>query len=158
MRIFIAKDKHIPGIIEVWEELMDFHKNIDTYWSRREDGHITYEKFLREMLESEDAIVLVAVDNGRIVGYSSSRISEHPPTLEHDNYGEITDMAVTAEYQRKGIGERMLKRICEWFESRNIDRIELSAAANNQISYSFWKKHGFQDFLHRLYLEKHNQR
>ncbi len=67
-------------------------------------------------------------------------------------------MAVTAEYQRKGLGERMLKRICEWFESRNIDRIELSAAANNQISYSFWKKHDFQDFFHRLYSEKHNQR
>ena len=145
--------KHINEIIELWKELMDFHKNIDTYWSRREDGHTKYEKFLREMLESEDAIVLVAVGNERIVGYSSSWIRRYPPTLEHDTYGEITDMAVTAEYQRKGIGERMLKRICEWFESRNIDRIELSAAANNQKSYLFWKKHGFQDFLSRLYLE-----
>ena len=48
MRVLIVEDKNIPEIIKLWEELLDFHKNIDTYWSRSKDGHIAYEKFLRE--------------------------------------------------------------------------------------------------------------
>ena len=158
MRIQIAKDKHIPEIIELWKESMDFHKNIDTYWSRREDGHSIFENLLRESLENEDAIVLAAVDNGHIVRYSRSWISKPPPLFERDSYGGIIDMAVTSDYRRRGIGELMLGKTLDSFASRNIDRIELELDARNQIGYSFWKKHGFQDFRHRLYLEKHDQR
>jgi len=154
MRILIAKDKHIPEIIELWKEVMDIHKNIDTHWSRREDGHIIYEKLLRESLASEDAIVLVAVEKGQIIGYSRSWIGKPPPTLEQDVYGFISDMAVTAEYHRMGTGKLLLDKTLEWFYSRNINRIELSVAARNLTGYSFWKKHGFQDYSHRLYLEK----
>jgi hypothetical protein len=35
MEIIFAQDFHIPQIIELWKELMDFHKGIDAYWSRR---------------------------------------------------------------------------------------------------------------------------
>jgi ribosomal protein S18 acetylase RimI-like enzyme len=154
MRVLIANDKHIPDIIELWKELMDFHKNIDAHWSRGKDGHIAYEKLLREMLESEDATILVAVDNGRTVGYSCLRIAKPPPALEQHSYGVIDATIVTSDYRRRGIGELMLDRALEWFSSRNVNRIELSVAAKNQLGYSFWEKHGFQDYQHRLYLER----
>jgi len=48
----------------------------------------------------------------------------------------------------------MLAKIFEWFESRNMDRIELRVLAKNQIGYSFWKKHGFKDYMHVLYLNR----
>lgn len=153
IEIITATKLHIPGVIELWKELMDFHRNIDAYWSRRENGHIEYEKFLRGMLESEDAIVLVTTDKGQIVGYSSSRINRPSVnTRECDAYGDITDMVVKAEYRRKGIGQQMLAKIFEWFELKNINRIELSVAAQNRVSNSFWKKNGFKDYIHRLYL------
>ena len=153
MEIITATELHMPEIIELWKELMDFHKSINAYWTRREDGHIAYEKFLTEMLDSKDAIILVAVDNGRIVGYSCSRAGRPSLTRKQDSYGDITDMMVTAKYRRQRIGERMLKMICKWFESKNIDRIELNVAAQNSISNSFWEKQGFKDYEHRLYLE-----
>ena len=43
MRILIAKDKHIPEIIDLWKQVMDFHKDMDAYWSREEGGHIECE-------------------------------------------------------------------------------------------------------------------
>jgi len=48
----------------------------------------------------------------------------------------------------------MLNMIFGWFTSRDIDRIELSVSARNQTGYSFWRKHGFKDFVHRLYLDR----
>jgi ribosomal protein S18 acetylase RimI-like enzyme len=153
MEIITATEVHMPEIIELWKELMDFHKNINAYWTRREDGHITYEKMLREMLEREVAIILVAVDNGRVVGYSCALVRKPSLTRKQDRYGDIPDIMVTAEYRRRGIGERMLKMILKWFESKNIDRIELNIAAQNSISTSFWEKQGFKDYEHRLYLD-----
>ena len=146
MEITVAEDTHVPGIVEVWKELMDFHRDIDPYNGRSEDGHIHMEKYLRDSMNSQGAIVLVALDNGHVVGYSISGIRKYPPIFQREIRGVIDDMAVIYDYRRKGVGGEMLSRIRQWFDSRNIDRIELSVAAKNQIGYSFWKKHGFQDY------------
>ena len=152
MEIALATDSHVPEIVELWKEFMDFHKEIDSNFSRSEDGHLSFENHLRDLMKSEDAHVLVALDKNSVVGYSLALIRNNP-VFERDTYGAIDIMAVTAEYRRKRIGEQMLTRIYEWFASRNIDRIELSVAARNRVGYSFWKKHGFKDYRHRLYLQ-----
>lgn len=154
MEIVVATDKHIPEIIEVWKEFMDFHKDIDPYLGRGENGHIQFENHLRDLMKSEDTQILIALDKDCAVGYSVSLISKRNPIFKSETYGLISDMAVKSGYRRRGIGEQMLARIYEWFESRNIDRIELNVVARNQIGYSFWKKHGFKDYIHRLYLDK----
>ncbi len=154
MEIVRATHSHVPEIVEIWKELMDYHKNIDSFFSRSEDGHVNFEKYVKDLIESNDSLVLVALDEGHVVAFSISRISEYPPVLQREKYGHIWDMAVKSNYRRKGIGGRMLAKIFEWFESQNVDRIELRVAAKNQIGYSFWKKHGFKDYIHILYLNK----
>src|SRR4030042_1137284 len=153
MKIAIARESHIPGIIEVWEELMDLHKDIDHRFPLKQNAHLNFKKHLMDLLRSEDTQVLVSLDDSQIVGFSISQISRYPPIFKQEIYGLISDMAVKTKFRRKGIGERMLNRIYTWFESQNINKIELSVAAKNQIGYSFWKKHGFQDYIHRLYLK-----
>ena len=153
MEITVATESHVPEIIELWKEFMDYHKDIDPALSRSKDGHLSFEKHLRELMKSEDNLILVALDKDHVVGFSTSQISKYPPVFEQETYGGINTMAVKSNYRRKRIGERMLAKIFEWFASRNIDRIELSVLANNQIGYSFWKKHGFKDYRHRLYLD-----
>ena len=154
VEITVAAETHVPEIIEVWKELMDFLKDVDPLWNRSKNGHNNWEKLLRGVMDSENALVLVALDKGHVAGYSISEISKYPPYHERELYGFIDDMAIRSAYRRKGIGEQMLGRIFQWFESRNIDRIELTVAAKNQVGYSFWKKHGFKDYMHRLYLDR----
>lgn len=154
VKIAVATDSHVPEIVEVWKEFMDFHKDVDPRFPMRKDAHLNFEKHLRELMESEDNLILVALDKNQVVGFSTSRIAKYTPVWERETYGYVDTMAVTSDYRRKGIGERMLAKILEWFESRNIDRIELSVAARNQIGYSFWRKHGFKDYTHHLYLDR----
>ena len=72
------------------------------------------------------------------------------------DYGDVDAIAKLLHKiaRRKGIGEQMLGRIFEWFTSRHVDMIELSVSARNQVGYSFWRKHGFGDYIHRLYLNR----
>lgn len=154
MEIALATDSHVPEIVEIWKEFMDFHKDIDSVFTRSEDGHVTFGKFVRGLIESDDSQVLVALDKGRVVAYSFSRIAERPPVYQDEKYGLISDMAVKSTHRRKGVGEQLLAKIYEWFESRKMNRIELRVVARNQIGYSFWKKHGFRDYVHELYLNR----
>jgi ribosomal protein S18 acetylase RimI-like enzyme len=153
MEIITATKLHIPAIIKLWKEFMDFHKDVDPHFPMRKDAHLNWEKYLRELMNSEDAQVLVAQDKGRVIAYSISVITRYAPIWERETYGMINDLAVTSEYRRKGIGQQMLNKIYEWFKSKNIERIELSVAARNQVSNSFWKRQGFQDYSHRLYID-----
>jgi ribosomal protein S18 acetylase RimI-like enzyme len=62
-------------------------------------------------------------------------------------------MAVAASNRRHGIGTKLLKEIVTWFKAKNLDMVELSVAAKNKVGYSFWRKHGFTDYLNQLYLK-----
>ena len=104
MEIVTATESHIPEIVELWKEFMDFHKDIDPLWSRGKNGHTNWEKLLRGVMGSENALVLVALDKGHVVGYSISEKSKYPPYHEREIYGFIDDMAVKSNYRRKGIG------------------------------------------------------
>lgn len=151
MEILPAAESHVPQIVELWKEFEDFHKEIDSFFSRSKDGHVKFGEFVQKQMDSDDSLVLVAVDGKDLIAYSISRISKYPPVFELDRYGDIIDLAVTSTHRRKGIGTEMLGKIYEWFKSRGIDRVELRVAARNRIGYSFWKKRGFEDYIHTLY-------
>jgi len=154
MEIITAQDHHILSIVEIWKELMDYHAALDPFLTRRLNGHLHFECFLREMMSSPDALVLAALARDSVLGYSISRISKYPPVFVNETYGYICDMAVREAYRRKGIGQRMLASIFEWFESRGITRIELRAVAANTPGCSFWKKMGFEIFSHTMFLTR----
>jgi ribosomal protein S18 acetylase RimI-like enzyme len=153
MEIVRATYSHVPEIVDLWKEFMDYGRSVDPLFNRREDGHLNL-KYLKDLIKSDNSLVLVALDKGHVEAYSISQIAEFPPVFQREKYGFISDMAVKSSHRRKGIGSKMLAKIFEWFESRNMDRIELRVLAKNQIGYSFWKKHGFKDYMHILYLNR----
>ncbi len=150
MEIIPAGEHHILSIVDIWKEFMDYHSAIDPFLARSLNGHIHFESFLREMMSSPDALVLAAVSRDNVLGYSISKLYKYPPVFLNETCGYICDMAVRAGYQRKGIGERMLGKILEWFDSRGIGRTELHVVAANRTGCSFWKKMGFDAFSHTL--------
>jgi ribosomal protein S18 acetylase RimI-like enzyme len=119
-----------------------------------EDGASKFEEYLRGLIKSDESQVLVALDDDQIVAYSIAQILKRPPIAKHPEHGFISHLCVKSKYRRKGLGKQILDKILEWFKSCRIDRIELTVVAKNQIAYSFWKKQGFEVFLHRMFLPK----
>ncbi|MFC1953482.1 hypothetical protein ACFLWR_05065 [Chloroflexota bacterium] len=44
LEITTASEKHIPEIVELWKEFMDFNAEIDPYDTRGKDSHTQMEK------------------------------------------------------------------------------------------------------------------
>ena len=131
---------------------MDYHKKLDSLFTRRENAHLNFEKYIKELIKSDNTQVLVALDKQDVVGYSISLIQFYPPVFKQRTYGLINDLAIKTTHRRKGLGEQMLSKMFQWFKSHGLDRIELRVSMRNKIGYSFWKKHGFKDYKHLLYL------
>ncbi len=153
MEITQAQGPHVPEIVEIWREFMDFHRDIDPRFPTRKNAHLGFEKHLRDLMQADDTLVLVAVDDGRVVAFALSQLQKSQ-VFERGEYGVIDTMAVKSDWRRQGVGERLLGKIDQWFDAHGIDSVELSVASRNQVGYSFWEKHGFRDYMHRLYLKK----
>jgi ribosomal protein S18 acetylase RimI-like enzyme len=152
IKIIKAEERHVSDICRLWLEFMHFHQNVDPIFTPREDAVPGFEENqVRRLMKSEDGLVLVASDGERVIGYSLSEIQGPLKGLKREKFGYIHDMAVTANYRRKGIGEKMFDAILKWFHTKGIDRVELELAARNQVACSFWEKHGFTDYMRKLY-------
>jgi ribosomal protein S18 acetylase RimI-like enzyme len=155
VRIKLAGEEHIPGVLGIWKDFMDFHQAKDPFFAMRKGADKEFSNYIREVISGDDTHALVAlVNKEKVIGFSISAVKNHPPVFTETKYGEIINLAIHDEYRGKGIGEEMLKIIFEWFDAHGARRIELRAAAKNMIGYSFWEKHGFVEYLHVLYLER----
>ena len=155
IRIKLAGEEHIPGVVDFWKDFIDFHQAKDPFFSRKEGADKEFSNYFREVISADDTHALVAlVNREKVVGYSISAVKNHPPVFTETKYGEIIDLAIHDDYRHNGIGEEMLKIIFEWFDAHDARRIELRVAAKNMNGYSFWEKHGFVESLHVLNLER----
>jgi ribosomal protein S18 acetylase RimI-like enzyme len=152
IEIVKAEEKHAADIGRLWWEFILFHQDIDPIWTPLEGSIPGFiENHLRRFMKSEDGLVLVSGDKGKVVGYSLSEIHRISPGLKREKYGYIDEMAVTANYQRRGIGEKMLADIMRWFQSNDIKRVELGTTTQNVVGNSFWQKQGFMIYMNTLY-------
>jgi ribosomal protein S18 acetylase RimI-like enzyme len=144
MKIVEATESHVPELLRLWTEFFDYHRDIDPYYTRSEDAHEHIEKRFREKIEGRDSQVLVAVEDGKVIGYSLFWIADNSPYVREKQHGFICDVAVTSGHRGKGIGERLLESTRAWFKAQGIKRIAIYTLTGNQRAIAFWKRHGFE--------------
>jgi ribosomal protein S18 acetylase RimI-like enzyme len=154
MEIKIAEESHIPAIVELWKEFADYHRDIEPIYTRTGNASRLFREHIKKLMESEDSQVLIALDKGEGVAYSIAQISKRPALFDQTEFGFISDLGVRSDYRRKGVGEQVLNKIFEWFKSRGIERVELLVLSENTAAVSFWKKHGFGVYAHRMFLSQ----
>ena len=151
MEVVQALNSDIPAILEIWKELMDFHVPFDSRYTLADGAEESMGKNLERLIAAEDALVIMAVENTKPMGFGIARIDKYPPVFVKQTCGTIEDLAVSSGHRRRGLGELVLKEMLDWFRSRGIDRVELRVASVNTVGYSFWRKHGFTDYMHIMY-------
>jgi len=145
-----AKIKDVKEISSLHYFLMKYHRKIDKYYSFKKNCKAIYSKYIRKLIRSKNALVVVAVVNKKIVGYMLGKIEKRPPVLKVGKFGHLNDAFVLKKYRNQGIGKRLTEEFMQWFKSKKIKIVELEVDVRNKIGLKAWGSLGFKPFMKKM--------
>jgi ribosomal protein S18 acetylase RimI-like enzyme len=115
-------------------------------------------EFVRQMLEDAsgpDGIVLVAEDEGSIVGFASGRLEtrqdrERLAVVDFRN-GVVPELYVAPQRRRRGIARALMNRLDEHFRACGCSASALEVFAPNAGARTFYRRLGYEERDVRLY-------
>ena len=120
MEIVKAVEKHLPGIMEIERE------SFSIPWS---------ENSVRFELESQDAICLVAIIEGRVAGFALLHVIE--------GEGELFNIAVRSDLRGRGVGGELLLSLLRTAAGSGVRKIFLEVRKSNGTAIRLYRRCGF---------------
>ncbi len=96
-----------------------------------------YDVYVLKQLHEVGAGFLVAIEDGKVVGYIIFWIKE-------ENLGHIIQLAVDRKYRGKHIATQLLTKAVLVFRNCGIFRITLEVKSHNTVAVNFYQKFGFK--------------
>jgi GNAT superfamily N-acetyltransferase len=124
---------------------------------RLPDG--AYEAWLKsiEPFLGRYANVVVAEDEGEIIGFVAGRIRTLPPYFGSAVIGAISEVIVDESRRGTGVGRQLLAFALEWFQAQQITRVELQVVAGNPDSLRFYRQLGWHEELVQMVWDTSDQ-
>ena len=103
-----------------------------------------YASFLGKKLADPDIVVLVADQDGKVVGYTYSGVEGTDYMSLRGPAGVLYDIVVDPEYRRQGIGRMLVDATLDALKSRGAPRVVLSTAEKNVAGQHLFDHAGFR--------------
>ena len=135
----------LPAVSRLAADLVRMHHRLDP---RRfmlvepiEEG---YQWFFSRELASRDARILVAEENGQILGYAYATLEARNWNDLLDACGKLNDLYVDAGARRRGLARALVDATFAWFRERQAPRVVLLSAWQNPDAHAFFEALGFR--------------
>lgn len=112
-----------------------------------------YGAFLGSVIGSDDGVVFVAEDGGRLVGYVYASLEPMSWKELRGPAGFIHDLAVDEASRRVGVATGLLQRATAWLRERGAPRVMLWTAAPNKAAQALFRDAGFRETMVEMTLE-----
>lgn len=90
-------------------------------------------------LTDEDAVFVVVLDEGRVVGFGQSYV-----IADRDLVGRIDWLHVDPDVRGQGVGEQLLGRLEQELVDHEVERLEGRVLTANESGGEFYTDHGFE--------------
>ncbi len=145
-----ATIRDVPEIVAIWGELAFHHARLDPAFAPSARWQEEYRHFIRGLLGRDDALAVVGVKDGRLMGYAVGRISLLPSFFAERRRGYIHDVVTREAYRRRGIGRRLVGALVTWMREADVLTVELTVAVKNEEAVAFWNSMGFVTYMHHM--------
>lgn len=108
---------------------------------KRPDPTVEEEReFIRSRIEPDNSTLLVAIEDGRIVGV----IGFLGGILEEERHAGTFALSVDSAHRGRGIGTALIEALLDWAPGDGVSRIQGWAWANNPGAIALYERMGFQ--------------
>ncbi len=102
---------------------------------------------LRELLLSEEAIIVVAECGTQVVASGFARIKAARDYLDHKDYAYLGFMYTGPSFRGKGINTLIIDALKDWALSKGLTEIRLTVYEDNLAAIRAYEKYGFKKHL-----------
>jgi len=103
-----------------------------------------YQRFLGGELRRKGALVLVADDEGALLGYAYATLEPRNWNDLLDACGKVNDVYVDPAARRQGAGRALVKEALAQLRARGAPRVVLLSAWQNPDAHVFFERLGFR--------------
>lgn len=111
------------------------------------DAESGYAWFLGTQLDRADSLVLVADDDGQVVGYLYAGIEPRNWKELRDEAGFVHDILVDEGSRGAGLAQHLMDAALAWFRERGVPRAILWTAAANSRAQGLFDRLGFRSTM-----------
>jgi ribosomal protein S18 acetylase RimI-like enzyme len=105
-------------------------------------GHIHYYN-LEEMIAAPHIELLVAEENGVLIGSGYARIENAKHYLQHCHHAYLGFMYTDPAHRGKGVNKKIIDTLKNWAAAQNITELRLDVYYNNVSAIKAYEKAGF---------------
>lgn len=142
-----ANSDDLNDVVVLWEMLAHHHEELSDQFALAWDGKRKWSKYLEERFSEISTKLIVAEEEGEIVGFMLCLLSPNTPVFKDRKIGVISDVYVLEERRRKGVAKNMLNRAIKWFEKNKVRSIQLGVAFDNFEARAAWRQVGFEPYI-----------
>jgi ribosomal protein S18 acetylase RimI-like enzyme len=141
-----ATSADVPAIGRLGALLVRTHHDFDperfiAASDRTADG---YGSYLGSQLRKADVIVLVAEENGEVLGYTYAGIEGFDYMALRGPAGVLYDIVVDPAYRNRGVGRLLLDTTLAALTAKGAPRVVLSTAERNEPAQRLFAHAGFR--------------
>lgn len=136
----------LPRVGHLGALLVEEHHDFDAerFLGAMRRTPLDYANFLRSQLERPDVAVLVAEQNGDVIGYAYAAVEGYDYMMLRGPAGVLHDVIVDPDYRGRGVGRLLLEAALEFLRSRGAPRVVLTTAEQNEPAQRLFARAGFR--------------
>jgi ribosomal protein S18 acetylase RimI-like enzyme len=141
-----ATSADLPRLGRLGALLVEVHHDFDPlrFLPTRDRTPADYANFMIAQLADPDVVVLVADDNGDVIGYAYGAVEGYDYMSLRGPAGVVHDVIVDPEYRGRGVGRLLLEAALAHLKARGAPRVVLTTAEQNEAAQRLFTRAGFR--------------
>jgi GNAT superfamily N-acetyltransferase len=142
MKVRRATIEDVPTLVHLFQELDRLQRDWRVFTPRPgfyDEVGLKY----RKAMGTDQAVVLVAEDEGEIVGMAYGEVRV-PSRFSDERALEVSGVVVRSGYRGKGVGRALVKEAARFATDRGVGWVELKTFSPNERAMDFWEGLGFR--------------
>ncbi len=139
-----ANLEDLPILLDFEQKLIEAERPMDPTLKQTEK--ISYYS-IEDYIKADHTEVVVAEIDGEIAGSGYGQIRDRKDFFIQKQYGYVGFMYVKEEHRGKGISQAVIKYLCKWFETKNLEEVRLTVYEKNPRAIKAYEKVGFEKHL-----------